>query len=360
MHWLHRPISDITVPIYSVIGLAGVGKSTIAYTVAEHAGRGGFLGASFFFSHRESELSDSALFIPSIAHQLARSYRELGPEIHKAFLQDPDVVKKSFITQFKYLILEPLRKMDYHQPVLLVVDALDECSNYDNSATKLFRAIVESCADVPFLRLLVTTRPEPYIMSILRRDQTTVVILHEDIEQVDISEDIRTYFMAEMSRIPEELGVWVPLPWPPKPDLDMLVAQSGRLFTWAVAAVRFVGDHQERDPVSRLDILLGKRIDPNVITELYAPLDNLYLAILSRAAVGLRKDLIEHMQILVGTITRLRSEMPLETIGQFLGMNSVHQQSRPVGFRRFLRFRESGPSELAKPFLSRGRLLGRS
>ena len=40
--------------------------------------------------------------------------------------------------------------------------------------------------------------------------------------------------------------------------------------------------------------------------------------------------------------------------------DGLHQQSRPVGFRRFLRFRESGPSELAKPFLSRGRLLGRS
>ena len=123
--WLDRSISDTTVePIYWVNGLAGIGKSTIARTIAEDARRPAPLGASFFFSRQERELSDAALFIPTIAYQLAQSYPEMRPAIHRVFVQDPDVVKTSFMTQFENLILEPLRKMVHRKPVFLVVDAL--------------------------------------------------------------------------------------------------------------------------------------------------------------------------------------------------------------------------------------------
>ena len=66
--WLDRPISDTTVePIYWVNGLAGIGKSTIAHTIAEDT-RPGPLGASFFSSRQDDELSRATLFIPTIAY----------------------------------------------------------------------------------------------------------------------------------------------------------------------------------------------------------------------------------------------------------------------------------------------------
>src|SRR5260221_2916321 len=76
--------SDTAVkPIYWVNGLAGIGKSTIARTIAEDAKDRNLLGASFFFSRQEKELSDAKFFIPTIAHQLAQSYPELRPAIIK-------------------------------------------------------------------------------------------------------------------------------------------------------------------------------------------------------------------------------------------------------------------------------------
>ena len=124
--------------------------------------------------------------------------------------------------------------------------------------------------------------------------------------------------------MPKKLGVPLESPWPREPDLNMLVEKSGKLFIWASTAICFVGDRQERDPALRLRILLGEHVNPDVNTEQpYAQLDHLYLSILSQAATGLRKDLIERMQILIGTIVRLRSEMPLGAIGQFLEMDPV-------------------------------------
>src|SRR5258708_25571185 len=70
-----NPSSDAAVePIYWVNGLAGIRKSTIAHTVAEDAKSCKLLGASFFFSHQEKELSDLHLFIPTIVYQLTQSY----------------------------------------------------------------------------------------------------------------------------------------------------------------------------------------------------------------------------------------------------------------------------------------------
>ena len=83
-----------------------------------------------------------------IAYQLARSDSKAEQVIIKAFQQDPDVVERSFTTQIELLILEPIRKMSLSKPVVLVIDALDECDNSVNAAAKLFRAVVAGCTEV--------------------------------------------------------------------------------------------------------------------------------------------------------------------------------------------------------------------
>ena len=173
------------------------------------------------------------------------------------------MVERSFTTQIKFLILEPIRQMGLSKPVVLVVDALDECDNSVNAAAKLFRAVVASCTEVPSIRLLVTSRPETYIKSILVADQVAGIVLHEDAEQSVVSDDIRRYLSAEMSRIPNELGVDVPLPWPSSSDLNVLVSKAGKLFIWAATAIRFVGDHRGQSPTSRLNILLSDLVSLN-------------------------------------------------------------------------------------------------
>ncbi len=97
--WLDRPISGIPVePIYWMNGIAGIGKSTIARTVAEDEDRRQFLGASFFFSHQED---DAKLFIPTIAHQLAQSYPEVRSSIVQVLQEDPHIVNKSSAMQLQ-------------------------------------------------------------------------------------------------------------------------------------------------------------------------------------------------------------------------------------------------------------------
>lgn len=62
--------------IFWLNGMAGTGKSTIAYTVAEWLHQPGAstcatLGASFFFKRGERDRASAALFFPTIVRQLA-------------------------------------------------------------------------------------------------------------------------------------------------------------------------------------------------------------------------------------------------------------------------------------------------
>src|SRR5258708_5681874 len=309
--------SDTTVkPIYWVNGLAGIGKPTIARTVAKDAKNRNLLGASFFFSRQEKELSGANLFIPTISYQLAQSHPEVRPAVIKVLQRDPGIVEKSFTKQFKELIIEPLGQIK-SKPIIIVVDALDECDDSKGAANELLQAVVEHCTTSPSLRLLITSRPERHIKRVLTN--TIGIVLH-DIDQSVVSDDIRRYLREEMSQIPERLDVTVSLPWPSDRELEQLVKNAGKLFIWAAMAVRFVGDCQGQGPIPGLKTLLSGPIGLNSDSpNPYMHLDSLYRSILSHAVENLKSVSIEDMKIVVGTVILLCSEMPLDTIVRFLG-----------------------------------------
>jgi hypothetical protein len=60
-------------PIYILDGIAGIGKSTVAQTVAKRAAEIRCLGASFFFSRNEDRRKNPKFFFSSIAFQLSLS-----------------------------------------------------------------------------------------------------------------------------------------------------------------------------------------------------------------------------------------------------------------------------------------------
>ncbi len=225
-------------------------------------------------------------------------------------------MEKSFGIQFKNLIIEPICKTTSKR-VVIVVDALDECDNSEGAADRLIRAIIAYCAEAPSLCLLVTSQPETYIRAIITG--AAGIVLHEDIDQSVVSTNIHKYLRMEMSRIPKNLGDELPSPWPSEEDLIELVKRAGKLFIWAAMAVRFVGDPQGRGPNPQLRTLLHKRIrsDPNTRNS-YTDLDHLYMDILSQATEGLNSVCVDDVKMAIGTVTRLRSEMPLKAIVRFL------------------------------------------
>jgi len=98
-----------------------------------------------------------------------------------------------FISTIAYLLSRSLGcKVASPKPPSLVVDALDECNNSGGTTDRLFAlwlltgSRLHSCSSLP-------QAGERYTNRFLTGNQTIGIILHDDIEQSVVTEDIRKF-----------------------------------------------------------------------------------------------------------------------------------------------------------------------
>src|SRR5258708_2229633 len=144
--------------------------------------------ASFFFACHNDALSNAKLFVTSIAFRLAEIFPKFMETVGNALKADGTLPSKSLNTQFTYLFFQPLQSLALNQPLVLVIDALDECDTKD--AQTILNNVVSHCARIPMLCILITSRPENHITSVFKwANNIEKVILH-DIDSGVVAQDI--------------------------------------------------------------------------------------------------------------------------------------------------------------------------
>jgi NACHT domain len=189
--------------IFWLSGMAGTGKSTIARTVAHEYYEAEQLGASFFFSRGGGDTSHADKFFTSVAVQLAKRSPSLKRYICDAIAQHNDIASQTLHDQWSQLILRPLSRLEgnMHQPpLIIVVDALDECEGDDDIRGILeLLASAESLQSIQF-RIFITSRPE---IPIRLGFGAMPVILHHDL----VLHDISIFLKCRLGEIRDEYGL---------------------------------------------------------------------------------------------------------------------------------------------------------
>ncbi|KAF9518437.1 hypothetical protein BS47DRAFT_299858 [Hydnum rufescens UP504] len=313
--WLENQESR-TPPVYWLIGLAGIGKSTIAKTVAERADGDRVLGGSFFFSQSDATLRNSNLVFPTLAFQLAQSNTDFKNIIGEAIQQDPTMCHKKPLAQFEGLILKPLGKLDStRRTILIVLDALDECE--EQGAATILQLLLSHASRLPFLRILITSRPEPHLWSVFTQARNLAKRILHDIEASVIEEDLRLYIRSELRRIPSRLELRI-AEWT-EGEIDALVEKSGKLFIYAATSIRFIGDARVRDPRGNLHLILDTQLGKESEATPYSQLDSLYIRVLRNSlSDSNRKVILKRFQTVVGSIVLLRQPLPFGSLAQFV------------------------------------------
>ncbi|KAK4032051.1 hypothetical protein C8A01DRAFT_20831, partial [Parachaetomium inaequale] len=263
-------------PIYWLKGWAGTGKSTIALTIAREYSDKKRLGASFFFSRGGGDLASTRRFAATIAVQLA----EVSPQLRRYIADAADSSRHirwlGLYDQWEKLVLQPLAQLKeaLPHPLVVVVDALDECDN-DDDVSLLIRCLAAAAAvEHVDLRIFVTSRPDQPInigFGDISTDTRQDYILH-DIEQSIVNEDLAVYYKHQLGRIAPPLH-------PARLSDDViqtLVQKSCGLFIHTATACRFVC---EGGP------LAGERLAHLVSTERLparagTALDQMYMTVL--------------------------------------------------------------------------------
>ena len=308
-------------PVFWLNGLAGTGKSTIAQTVAERVFAEGILGASFFCSRDFQDRRDLHFIFPTLAFQLAHKYPSFRSHLISLLQSDPDIVDESLYNQMEKLIADPLPSSDVS--TVIVIDALDECSDEEPSSA-ILSVLGRLVERIPRVKFFITGRPEPRIKTGFRLpllvDSTDVFVLH-DVQPALINEDIRLFLKHELSELARRRGLDG---WPSDGHIDLLCRRAAGLFVYAVATTKFL-DNNTQLPERRLEVIAGlpECTGPEGKTRFNSnmTLDTLYTSILQTAFGQEDPDTHTKVRSTIGAIVLLTKPLPPSGIAELVGLD---------------------------------------
>ncbi|KAJ7192037.1 hypothetical protein GGX14DRAFT_380524, partial [Mycena pura] len=196
------PQSPITIgPWWDLqVGVAGTGKSTIANSISESLRGLERLGAFLFFHRNDRARSHPDGVIRTLAYSLALSDPHIAAAISAIIQRDPAVLNAPLLAQFEMLLLQPLQSVEHfiQGPILVILDALDECGE-PGSRNVLLSTIATEFPKLPtFIRLLITSRREADIDRHFRSR-----FVPKELDPPGSARDVEIFMSHEIDRIRE-------------------------------------------------------------------------------------------------------------------------------------------------------------
>ncbi|KDQ06464.1 hypothetical protein BOTBODRAFT_96524, partial [Botryobasidium botryosum FD-172 SS1] len=258
--WVHSvPERGPNIPFF-LSGGAGTGKSSVANSLAAQYHGLGSLGSAFCFDRAVAGRNAPDGLFRSVARGLAARDPVIREAIVTALKQDPDLPSADFTRQFASLVRDPCYKAATGSPIVLIFDALDECGDRKR-LLNLFSSELPKLP--PRFRVILTGRPVPDILAMLRVSMLEYPLSHDGVEVTsDISALVTQRLHAVAAENPE-----LPEGWPVPGMLQALVHNAGGLFIWAKTACDFV--EGSLDPERQLQKVLSAEYASKGIDALY-------------------------------------------------------------------------------------------
>jgi hypothetical protein len=167
VEWVNNDAEDVP-RVFLLSGMAGLGKSAIAHSLAHLFDGSGRLGSSYCFDRsNQAKLRPDNLF-----STIARDLADLDPERKSTLcqvIQGKTSLRNTCAPheQFEHFILQPEAGLTSIGPLLIVIDALDESGDKE-SRQAILAILASKAADLPSnFRILVTARAEQDILKAL-------------------------------------------------------------------------------------------------------------------------------------------------------------------------------------------------
>lgn len=322
--WATAEIADGQPSVLWLSGGSGSGKSTIVKTIAAWANGEGILGSCFFYIRElRSELSKSSYFISYISHRISNFDTSLTESVTKALVEIGALYEGILIavhSQNEDSVVDlwhSTHGLDTRRrPVLIVVDALDECDDMTGVPTTInFLSTLTSLN--PCVRVIISSRPERHIRSAFDKiaELCPSKFAHWMVEDFVETDDIEKYLRHELS----ELG------HPNQPimdDLNSLVTKCGRRFIYASIASCFIRDGGTPDGcMERFKTIIS--IDSGKTSEgkPNKQLDDLYLHLLTQSVGNGRLADSKSMELLrriFGVMVLSHTSLPFNALAKIL------------------------------------------
>jgi NACHT domain len=265
VNWVEDPDSERGLVL---LGQAGTGKSSIAHEVARRF-ENKYLGSYFAFLRKEQNKDEAYQLFTTLARDLSDRNPAFKLALGKVLKNNSSLCRtRDYHTLFESLLLEPLKNVEIPDPVLIVVDALDE-SGDATGENGLHTYLAQHLLKLPSkFRIFITSRPEDGIEAAFAKALSSATLYMDDVKLAAKTEqDICVYLRHKL---------------PPDVFKDhgfKLAKAAEGLFQWAAVACGFINRPPASFGFSKkkcVQRLLGHSRDRNE----QDPLDKLYEEVL--------------------------------------------------------------------------------
>ena len=310
--------------VFWLIGQAGSGKTTIAYTIIKRFEEDGntnqrtVLGGDFLCSRQFEETQQQSRIIPTIACQLAHICKSYADALYVA--QKFNAVNHDVVTQLKDLLIgpweqsEPTRSPE-QPPFLIVIDALDELTG--DGGTVFLRDLLMTIDkyDLRGFKFLVTSRSHPEVVQLCESFASRTVCHLQEVPIEEAKPDVKLYLEKRLKKLDG------------RPELDELVKRAGGLFIYAATAVRYLNASVTVEKqIDMLRDLFSKPYQPSSASDALLLIDNLYQHIMMDALANLDGKVLARRLCILFTFLCTAERTSISTVTAL-----VHRGFSPSG-----------------------------
>jgi len=211
---------------YWIFGSPGIGKTSLAHSICANLHERNHLIGAFFCQRDDSNLSEPINILPTFIHKLAIIFPPFRTIVAKHLRDDPNLTPDSMKGS---LFLDFLRFLPRHpeHTLAFVIDALDECGNYQNRQDVL-KALIDAAALAPWLKIIITSRPEIDIERFFRGRSSSSYSSYDLATDQEASGDLRTFARSQFALVASRW--YLDTAWPEESDFNKLISRANGLF----------------------------------------------------------------------------------------------------------------------------------
>ena len=260
--------------IYWVHGLPGIGKTSLAHSICEQLHDKQRLAGAFFCQKDDAITSDIRNIIPTLISKLAEIFPPFRSIVADRLRSDPNLTSKSMKDS---LFLDFIGNLSRHpkHTLVFVIDALDECGD-DQNRPVLLKVLTEASSRAPWLKIIVTSRPEDEIQQFFNRLPQSAYSRYDLAKDQQAGADLQTFARSQFALVAQK---WcLANTWPEQPLFDKVISQANGLFIFISTLVLIL--QQCEDPEETLKAALQDSAGTGL-----KPLYNLYSSVLKSRRV---------------------------------------------------------------------------
>ena len=292
---------------YWIYGLPGIGKTSLAHSICARLHEGRNLAGAFFCRRDDASLSEPRNILPTLLHKLAGTFPPFRNVVVEHLRNDPHWMPGSI----HHSLLELIRQLPRppKRTLVFVIDAIDECGN-GLTGSGILKALTDAAAHAPWLKLIITSRPEVDIRRLFDALDRSSHERYELAVDNETSSDLRLFAQIRLGRVAS--ARYLPSSWPDPWLFDQVISKAAGLFIFIETIARAL-EHCEDHPTEHLKAMLEDSAHSG-LTSLYG----LYSSILSARIVYSTAE----FRRVIGVLLSASPYRPLyeETIAELAGV----------------------------------------